>query len=273
MQMKRLLAALAAALVLAACSSSKPSSNGATTSSSTSANSATSSAPTTEVAAATTTTLPAAPFAQVSGTYVAGVADGGNVFVRGDGASRFLQTDFVACPKCTTATGPLSSLDFALKTLAPLTSGGFTATGTVSETSDPTWAKQLTPNSAAGSPVTATFTADHHMTLSFLPANDVLNFVSKSAIYSQASPCTVAAVTPAVLADGNGANQKVNGVQCSVDGEWAEASVSITSGQSSIDSVAVLAGNGNTWVAVDRPTICNNHDVTPSFYQTACGTS
>lgn len=51
------------------------------------------------------------------------------------------------------------------------------------------------------------------------------------------------------------------------------AASTTSTGQSSIDAVAVLAGNGNTWVAVDRPTICNNHDVTPSFYNTACGTS
>ena len=271
--MKRLLAALAALMMLAACSGSKSSGQGAATSTSAPAGTATTSGAPASVSGATTTTVAANPFAQVAGTYVAGTAGGGNVFVRADGASRFLATDFTACPKCTTTTGPLASLDFALKTLTPLTSGGFTATGTVTETSDPTWAKQLTPDSAAGSPVTATFSGDHHLTVSFLPGNDILNFVSKSAIYSQATTCTVAAVTPAVLADGNGTNQKVNGVQCSVDGEWAAAAVSIASGQSSIDTVTVLAGNGNTWVAVDRPTVCNNHDVTPSFYQTACGTS
>jgi hypothetical protein len=62
-------------------------------------------------------------------------------------------------------------------------------------------------------------------------------------------------------------------VKCSTDGEWASASVSVKSGSSGFDEVVVLAGNGTTWVVVNRPAVCNGHDVTPAFYQTACGTS
>ena len=79
-----------------------------------------------------------------------------------------------------------------------------------------------------------TIAADRHLTLSFLTSNDVLDFTTTAATYTNTPPCTVAAITPAVAAAQSGAT--VAGVTCAVDREWAAASVS----SHGIDEVSVL---------------------------------
>ncbi|HEX3424804.1 MAG TPA: hypothetical protein VHT30_01640 [Acidimicrobiales bacterium] len=226
---------------------------------------------TTPTAAATSTTAASSSsFAAVTGTYVAGTADGGWLYIRSDGASRFRSPDDVACPNCITASAPIASLDFSLTSITSTAAHAFHAVGTVTETSDPTWAKQLSPGATVGSAVSITI-ASGHLTANLF--SGTLSFSSKSALYTSVSPCTVAAVSGPVAAADVSQTQKVTGVTCSSDGEWAAASVAVGQGAGGFDSVGVLAGNGATWVVVDRPTVCNNHDVTPSFYNTACGSN
>jgi hypothetical protein len=105
-----------------------------------------------------------------------------------------------------------------------------------------------------------------------LPSLDHLTFFSPTAVvYGGVTPCTVAAVTPPILAAAGNAPRTVLGVSCSVDGEWAAAEVGVRARSGGRDEVAVLAGNGTKWRVVDRSAVCRNHDVTPSFYHAACG--
>ena len=93
-------------------------------------------------------------FSTIAGSYVAGTADGGWLYIRSDGASRLKLPDPVACPTCSTATAPIATLDFSLRTLRPSTPGGYVATGRITAESDPAAA----PPGAGGigSPVTVT---------------------------------------------------------------------------------------------------------------------
>ena len=96
---------LAAGLLAVGCGGGT---NHKTTSSTTGATTTTAPAATTSTTtpAATTTTPPGPSFASITGTYVAGTADGGSVYIRSDGASRFLAPDGSACPTCNTASSP-----------------------------------------------------------------------------------------------------------------------------------------------------------------------
>ena len=224
----------------------------------------------------TTTTGAGPTFASISGSYNAGTADGGWLYIRSDGASRFRGPDGVACPDCTTAGSPIAVLDFSLTSLSSAGTGAYRASGTIMGTSDPTWARQISASATVASPISLTIASGGHLSMNILPANDGLAFSSKTAPSSTATPCTVAAVTGPVVASANGQTERVTGVSCSIEGEWAAASVAVGGqgqGQGGFDMVVLLAGNGGNWIVVDRPTICNHHDVTPSFFNTACGTS
>ena len=221
-----------------------------------------------------TTTPPSGPsFIAIGGTYVAGTADGGWLYIRSDGAARLRGPDPVACPACGTASAPIASLDFSLASISRSGGSGYTAQGKVTGTSDPSWASDLSAPATVGSLVSLSVSPTGRLTLNLLPANDVLGFASKSPLYSEVSPCTVQAVTPPILASSHGQQETVAGVSCSTDGEWAAASVVVKGGSGEIDEVVVLAGNGSTWIVVDRPTVCNGHAITPAFYSTACGMS
>ena len=222
----------------------------------------------TTIAGATTTVVPGLTIASVSGTYVAGTADGGYLYIRADGASRFLAPDGSACPACSTADSPIASIDFGMQSIALGASDTSTATGVVTATSDAPWAARFPTAPKAGSSVSVTFSASRRtLNISFLPGTDPLTFTSRAATITNTPPCTVAAVTPAVQADQPGAT--VVGVTCAVDREWAAASVSVHG----IDEVVVLEAKFTTWKAVDRPTVCNGRDVPADFFQAACGTS
>jgi hypothetical protein len=123
-----------------------------------------------------------------------------------------------------------------------------------------------------GAPISLTIAPGGRLSLSVLPGYDALTFSSRP-LYPVVSPCTVAAVTPPILAAGGGERVTVNGVDCSVDGQWAAAYVTVHPGPHGYDAVQVLVGHGSTWMVVNRAVVCLNHDITPSFYQTACGTS
>jgi hypothetical protein len=112
-------------------------------------------------------------FAAVTGTYVAGTADGGSLFMRSDGASRYRYPDVDAC-QCSTASAPIATVDFTLSTLVP-TSGGsghYRATGQITAESDPMTGKPFA--GAIGSSVTVTIGPAGSATVSFLPSNIVL---------------------------------------------------------------------------------------------------
>jgi hypothetical protein len=123
---------------------------------------------------APTTTTAAPTFSAIAGSYVAGTADGGSLFVRADGASRFSAPDSIACPSCSTASTPIGTVDFGLTTLQPTGGGAYTASGTITAESDPAWANQLGAG-PVGHAVTLTVSASGSITVSFLPANDTLN--------------------------------------------------------------------------------------------------
>lgn len=229
------------------------------------------------VTTATTTSLPTtppsrSPFAAISGSYVAGTADGGWLYIRPDGAARLRGPDGVACPACATAADPIASLDFSLASITGDAGSTYTAEGNVTGTSDPTWASGLSAPATVGSPVSLSVKPTGRLTLNLLPGNVVLRFASKRALYSKVSPCTVQAVTPPIVATSDAAQKTVAAVTCSSDGEWAAASVAVKEGTRGFHEVVVLAGNGSTWIVVDRPTVCNGHDITPAFYTTACST-
>jgi hypothetical protein len=284
---------LSLVVLLAACGSSKHTASDATTTvASTTTTSPGTAAPTSSTTGSPTTTgqttttqqsttttqrssnttlASAANFPAVSGTYIAGSADGGSVYIRSDGASRFRSRDFVACPSCSTASSPTADLDFSLTSLNSDGGGTFLAAGQITAVSDPTWAKQISPSATVGSAINAVIYPNKQLKLSILPSNDLLNFSSSSALYTGVAPCSVAAVTPAAVANDGGTPTRVIGVTCSLDGEWAAASLAVGSGAGESDAVGVLASNSGAWYSVDRPTVCNDHDVTPSFYQTACG--
>lgn len=254
-----------AAVVGAGCSSGHSTAGGTTTTTDAAASTTISSSNTT---AASPTTATARPnFATIQGSYVAGTEDGGSLYIRSDGASRFLAPDSKSCPSCTTADSPIASIDFALETLTSHGGGAYTATGAITDTSDAPWAAQLRSNPAVGSAVTVDLPANGTASISFLPTNDPLKYTSKTAAYTNTPPCTVAAATGPVQASQSGAT--VAGVNCAVDEEWMEASVS----DNGIDEVVILQASYTAWIVVDRPTVCNSHDVPSNFYTTACSTS
>jgi hypothetical protein len=113
-------------------------------------------------------------YAGIAGNYQAGTADGGTLYIRSDGASRFSAPDPVACPTCTTASAPVATLDFNLNTLTSTGPGSYQATGIFTATSDPAWAQQQSSPATVGGSVSLT---DNNgtVTLSFLPSNDTLS--------------------------------------------------------------------------------------------------
>ena len=272
------LSAVVAVLTITGCSSASHTSSSATSSSTTTAQNpvtttSSGTARTSTRATSATGASSSASFSAIAGTYTAGTADGGWLYLRSDGATRLRAPDTVACPSCSTADAPIASIDLSLTSISGQASSGYRASGKVTATSDPTWATQISPAATLGSPVSLTVDPHRRLSLDLLPQNDVLNFTSSGSPPSSASPCTVAAVSPPVQAADPGVQTTVNSVNCSADGEWAAAQVARGSGSSAVDEVVVLAGNGATWTVVDRPTVCNHHDVTPSFEQMACGTS
>jgi hypothetical protein len=293
LKMSKISVFLSLVVVMAACSSSKHSATEATTTvASTSTTSPGTAAPTssttgppttsgqvtttgqsttTTQGSSNTTVVSAANFPAISGTYVGGTADGGSVYIRSDGASRFRSPDFTACPSCSTAASPIADLDFSLTSLNSEGGGTLLVAGHITAVSDPTWAAQISPSATVGAAINAVIYPNKQLKLSILPGNDLLNFASSSAPYSGVAPCSVAAVTPAVVAHDGGTPTRVVGVTCSVDGEWASASLAVGSGAGEDDAVGVLASNIDAWYSADRPTVCNHHDITPSFYETACG--
>jgi hypothetical protein len=112
---------------------------------------------------------------------VAGTADGGELFIRSDGASRFRGPDQVACPTCITAGAPLATLDFSLAVLRSDGHGGYGATGRITAESDPAWAADLGTGPPGAGPVGSTVSvavdAAGVLSLSFLPADDQLTRV------------------------------------------------------------------------------------------------
>jgi hypothetical protein len=210
--------------------------------------------------------------ADIAGSYLAATADGGSLYIRSDGASRFRGLDAWACPTCTTAAlPPIASLDFTLTSISSSGPGAYSAAGRITATSDPYWAAKMAAATTVGSPITLTITPGRHVTLSLLPRLDDLTFFSPTAVvYGGVTPCTVAAVTPPILAAAGNQHRTVLGVSCSVDGEWAAAQVGGRAGSGGWDEIVVLAGNGTIWRVVDRGAVCSNHDVTPSFYNRAC---
>lgn len=161
------------AVVTAACSSTKANTPPTGQSKSVTSTSATTAG--TTIAPTTTSATPAAPsFSAIAGSYVAGTADGGSLFVRADGASRFSAPDSIACPTCSTASTPIGTIDFSLATLQAAGGGASTASGTITAESDPAWATQLGAG-PVGHAVTLSVSASGSITVSFLPAMDTLN--------------------------------------------------------------------------------------------------
>lgn len=113
-------------------------------------------------------------FARIAGWYAGGTADAGWLYIRSDGASRYRSPDSVACPTCMTASAPIASLDFSLSALSSTGPGTYTASGTVTATSDPAWAAQFSPKATVGSPISLTIAAPGQLSLSVLLPNDVL---------------------------------------------------------------------------------------------------
>ena len=120
----------------------------------------------------------------IAGTYIAGTADGGGLYVRFDGASRYSGPDSVACPSCSPATSPQAHLDFSLTTLHSTGGGAYAATGAITAESDPAWAAQLgtDPDGAGpvGSAVSFTVSSSGDLDLNLLPMTDVLRRSSAS---------------------------------------------------------------------------------------------
>jgi hypothetical protein len=163
------LAGAALALALAGCSSTSPAvAPPATTGATTTSPAAT--------AGSSTTVAAAVRFPAISATYLAGTADGGSLYVRSDGASRFSAPDTVSCPNCSTASAPEAHLDFSLTTLEPVAGGGYIGSGTIMAESDPAWAAALGPAGAGpvGATVSLTVSSGGNLSLSFLASNDVL---------------------------------------------------------------------------------------------------
>jgi hypothetical protein len=133
--------------------------------------------PSTKATVSTTVTTQLS-FSGIAGAYIAGTADGGSLYIRSDGASRFRGPDPVACPACSTATSPIATLDFTLRMLRSTSAGASWATGTITAESDAAWAAGLGsgPRGAGpvGSAMSLTVAVNGALTLSFLPANDVL---------------------------------------------------------------------------------------------------
>jgi hypothetical protein len=191
-------------LTVAACGStngSKLSTNHATTHANTTAGNGQHTLDATPAASShpTSTASKGPSFAELAGTYGAGTADGGWLYIRSDGASRLRAPDTVACPGCTTASAPIASLDFTLESISSTGPGAYAATGTITATSDPAWASQLSPTATVGSPISLTVTPGAHLTLSVLPSNDVLTFYSPnppnfdSQTTASSVPCSLSA--------------------------------------------------------------------------------
>jgi hypothetical protein len=125
-----------------------------------------------------TTAITQLSFSVIAGTYVAGTSDGGELYVRFDGASRFSGPDSVACPTCSTASVPLAHLDFSLTSLSSTGRGMYVATGKIAAESDPGWAAELGTGPAGvgpvGSAVSINVSSSGQLTASFLPPNDTL---------------------------------------------------------------------------------------------------
>jgi hypothetical protein len=109
-------------------------------------------------------------FAAIAGNYLGGTADGGRLYVRTDGASRFRYPDSYSCPSCTTATDPIGTVDFSLISLASTGSGSYVAAGRLTAQSDP----RAFPALHADSTVTVSVGAGGQATLSFVNPNDTL---------------------------------------------------------------------------------------------------
>jgi len=126
--------------------------------------------------AISTSTMPPS-FSTVAGSYVAGTADGGALYIRADGKSRFSGPDLVACPTCSTANAPIGTVDFSVTMLRATAAGAYAASGRITAESDPAWAAQLLSGPARAIPVGTPMSlavAGHAVTLSFLPPSDVL---------------------------------------------------------------------------------------------------
>lgn len=113
-------------------------------------------------------------FGKIAGWYAGGTADAGWLYIGSDGASRYRAPDSVACPTCMTASAPIASLDFSLSALSSTGSGAYTASGTVTATSDPAWATQISPRATVGSLISLTLAPGGRLSLSVLPPNDEL---------------------------------------------------------------------------------------------------
>jgi hypothetical protein len=148
-------------------------------------------------------TAPSRPsFAGITGTYVAGTADGGWLYIRSDGASRFRAPDTTACPTCTTSSAPMASLDFSLKSISSSGPSAYAATGTITATSDPAWASQLSLGATVGSPISLTVAPGGHVTVSFLPSKDVLTLSFPNP--PSFEPPTTATTVPCSLSESSG---------------------------------------------------------------------
>jgi hypothetical protein len=167
-----------AGLILAGCSGSATARGRAS--------SATSGPPATEApSTATTPSTRSAPtsappprvsFAAIAGNYLGGTADGGGLYVRPDGASRFRYPDSYACPDCTTATDPIGTVDFTLNSLASTGTGAYVASGRLTAESDP----RAFPALHSDSPITVSVGGSGLARLSFVSPYDTLQRSSTS---------------------------------------------------------------------------------------------
>ncbi len=135
----------------------------------------------TTVASATTTTVSAIipPTTQsvgisvLAGEYVGSTGGSGNAVVRADGSGRFDAPDLTACPSCSNASAPRATVDFRLTSVVPTAGGGYRATGVITAESNP--ANEIARRAGpVGTAVEALASPAGGLTLSFLPANDVL---------------------------------------------------------------------------------------------------
>jgi hypothetical protein len=117
-------------------------------------------------------------YSVMNGTYN-GQTGGQGVVTMHNGHGNFGSPDLIACPSCSEAMARGASLEFHLRTMTPLTSGGFSANGTVVKSSDPAWAAAVgfaNVHPSVGSTVTVTYLADGNITLNWMPGIEFQKF-------------------------------------------------------------------------------------------------
>lgn len=125
-------------------------------------------------AVAPTTTTVKPDFSGLMGRYTGSTGGSGQLYVGGDGASRFTGEDLTACSKpCVTATAPQETIDFTLTSVtASADPGVYEATGPIAAESDPTDARTFA--GPVGTAVKVSLIPPGILAVSFLGPSDHL---------------------------------------------------------------------------------------------------